>query len=293
MRFLQTAFGREDSIALLLKNSSTSAARQRICRRDWLSRDAAWHYLRRLDDAGHNIYVGVNSILPDRLSRTRRDIATVRHVFLDADDSVPDLLRFLDGRPNLPPPSYVLHSSVARAHLFWRVRDFNVDDVERLQKNLALEAGTDPAATAATQMTRLPGFRNHKYHEPHIVWVDYLDIEHVYTPRDFPSVHRVEAVRREPALVRSLAGVSWWGRLERAGAYLSRVPPAVSGQHGDLHTFQTCCRIVRGFALDDDQALAVLAEWNARCQPPWTERELLQKIRSARRNGREPIGGLL
>ena len=80
---------------------------------------------------------------------------------------------------------------------------------------------------------------------------------------------------------------------ERARAYLSRVPPAVAGHHGDLHTFQTCCRIVRGFALDDDEALAVLAEWNARCQPPWTERELREKIRSARRNGREPIGGLL
>ena len=37
----------------------------------------------------------------------------------------------------------------------------------------------------------------------------------------------------------------------------------------------------------------VLTEWNARCQPPWTERELSEKIRSARRNGREPIGGLL
>jgi hypothetical protein len=26
------------------------------------------------------------------------------------------------------------------------------------------------------------------------------------------------------------------------------------------------------FALDDDQALHVLAEWNARCQPPWSPR---------------------
>jgi hypothetical protein len=37
----------------------------------------------------------------------------------------------------------------------------------------------------------------------------------------------------------------------------------------------------------------VLAGWNGRCDPPWTERELGEKIRSARRNGRERIGGLL
>jgi hypothetical protein len=67
----------------------------------------------------------------------------------------------------------------------------------------------------------------------------------------------------------------------------------VAGHHGDLHTFQTCCRVVRGFALGDDEAFVALAEWNARCQPPWTERELREKIRSARRNGRELIGGLL
>jgi hypothetical protein len=50
---------------------------------------------------------------------------------------------------------------------------------------------------------------------------------------------------------------------------------------------------VRGFALDDGEALALLQEWNRRCEPPWTDRELEQKIVSARRYGREPIGRLL
>lgn len=36
-----------------------------------------------------------------------------------------------------------------------------------------------------------------------------------------------------------------------------------------------------------------LDEWNARCEPPWSERELTDKVRRARRYGREPIGGLL
>jgi hypothetical protein len=50
--------------------------------------------------------------------------------------------------------------------------------------------------------------------------------------------------------------------------------------------------VVRGFALADDDAMSVLREWNARCAPPWSERELLEKVRNARRYGREPFGGL-
>jgi hypothetical protein len=81
--------------------------------------------------------------------------------------------------------------------------------------------------------------------------------------------------------------------IERARRYLSALPPAVSGQHGDVTTFRACCRLVRGFLLSDDDALALLHEWNACCEPPWSERELIDKIRRARRYGREPLGGLL
>jgi hypothetical protein len=75
--------------------------------------------------------------------------------------------------------------------------------------------------------------------------------------------------------------------------YLAAIPPAISGQHGDLRTFQVCCRLTRGFALSDEEAFALLAEWNQRCEPPWSERELRDKLRRSRRYGREPIGGLL
>jgi len=37
----------------------------------------------------------------------------------------------------------------------------------------------------------------------------------------------------------------------------------------------------------------VLQTWNARCEPPWPERQLLEKVQNARRYGREPYGGLL
>jgi hypothetical protein len=65
------------------------------------------------------------------------------------------------------------------------------------------------------------------------------------------------------------------------------------GKLADVTTFRVCCRLVRGFALEDEDALAVLADWNSACVPPWSEEELRAKLKGARRYGREPVGGLL
>jgi hypothetical protein len=84
----------------------------------------------------------------------------VRHVFLDADCDGPAVLSRVGARGDLPSPSYVLHSTPNRVHLFWRVTGFDHQSVERLQKQLASELHTDPAATPVTQNTRLPGSRS-------------------------------------------------------------------------------------------------------------------------------------
>jgi hypothetical protein len=173
--------------------------------------------------------------------------------------------------------------------VLWRVTGFTTEYVERLQKHLARELGTDPAATPCSQTTRIPGYRNHKRLPTHLVTVQYRSTEDRYTPAAFPLAPepstpqpRSITTTRTPVL----------DVLERARRYVARIEPAILGQHGDLHTFRTCCRIVRGFALSDDDAWAVLSEWNQRCEPPWTERELRDKIVRARRYGKEEIGGL-
>ena len=100
------------------------------------------------------------------------------------------------------------------------------------------------------------------------------------------------AVRHAPVALAHLDD-AWVAPLARAYDYLARVPRAIAGQHGDLHTFRVCCRIVRGFALADDDAVAVLRAWNARCEPPWSDAALRAKVRHARQYGREPVGGLI
>jgi len=247
----------------------------------------AWLYamsLRRF-----NVYCSVNAIAPGRRSRTRDAITAIRHVFVDADHDGPTVLARIAERNDLPTPSYVLTSSPGRLHIFWRVSDFDTHRVELLQKQLARELGTDAAATPVSQLTRLPGFHNQKYDTPHLITVAYGDVDRVFAPNDFPVVRETTAACAMPVGCRFRHASS----VERAVRYLERVPAAITGQHGDVHTFRVCCRLVRGFALEDDEALAVLEHWNAQCQPPWSDADLRDKLRRARKYGHEPIGGLL
>ncbi len=69
--------------------------------------------------------------------------------------------------------------------------------------------------------------------------------------------------------------------VERARKYVATMPPAVSQQGGHNATFRVACVLILGFGLDISQALPVLSEWNLACQPPWSERELMHKLKSA------------
>lgn len=85
-----------------------------------------------------------------------------------------------------------------------------------------------------------------------------------------------------------------YGQAEfRASRYMERVEPAVQGSAGDLTTYKAACSLVRGFDLSDESAYQILAEWNQRCSPPWTEASLRSKIASARRSGSGEFGYLL
>lgn len=290
LRFLGTAFVPGDSVAIFLKSYRSCGVAQRVGDITWVQTVRVQRWLRAMNAQMFNVFVSVNAITAGRRSRTRDAIATIRHVFLDADHDGSAVLARVRARSDLPEPSYVLHSSPNHVHIFWRVVGFEQASVERLQKHLARELQTDSAATPVTQNTRLPGFFNHKRAEPYLVTVDYLDVKTRYGPEDFPRPEEPPSWKPFPRpLGTRLDGPAF----ERAKRYLASVPPAIAGQHGDVHTFRVCCRLIRGFALTDDQAITALAEWNLRCQPPWSPEELLDKLRRAARYGREPVGGLL
>jgi hypothetical protein len=287
LTFLQTAFHADDWVAVFLKSYQSGRIAQRVrpVQQIQASRFQAW--LRAENAAGANVYVSVNALVPNQRSRRREAVREIRHVFLDADRPAPEILDAIDAATDLPNPSYLMRSSPGRAHLFWRVSRFTRDTVEALQKHLARKLDTDLAATACTQVTRLPGFVNYKRAMPFLVNIEYGDTNTLYEPADFPKP--LPLPERTSAPMAPTTG----NVIDRARQYVAAIPPAISGQHGDVHTFRVCCRVVRGFALGDDEALAVLRDWNSRCEPPWSDRELVEKLSRARRYGREPIGCLL
>jgi hypothetical protein len=213
-------------------------------------------------------------------------------VFLDADRDGHVVLSAIAGRRDLPAPSCVLHSSPNRLHVLWRVSGFTKAGVEALQKQLAIELGTDKAATSCAQVTRIPGFYNHKYRPAPEITAHYSSPRRELGPDDFPAIVCTERAARV-AIDAASNGRQRHDAREQACRYLAAIPPAVEGGHGDAQTFRVCCRLVRGFALSDNDAFELLLQWNRTCSPPWSDRELRRKLQGARKYGREPIGGLL
>lgn len=71
---------------------------------------------------------------------------------------------------------------------------------------------------------------------------------------------------------------------DRAAKYLAKMEPSVSGQSGHNRAFQAACTLVMGFGLSEDEAYSLLArDFNPRCSPSWSERELRHKVASANR----------
>ena len=70
--------------------------------------------------------------------------------------------------------------------------------------------------------------------------------------------------------------------IRRASAYLARMPAAISGQGGHSQTYAAATALVHGFELDPVDAMRLLqTEYNPRCEPPWSEKELRHKVDDA------------
>ena len=109
-------------------------------------------------------------------------------------------------------------------------------------------------------------------------------ITHAVRPTALPDALYERLVRRVPA-VRTPApsADAPSDLLRRARAYVATIPPGISGSGGHDQTF-AAARALAGWidrGLSQADAWSLLVEYNARCQPPWSERELEHKWKSA------------
>jgi hypothetical protein len=73
----------------------------------------------------------------------------------------------------------------------------------------------------------------------------------------------------------------------RCRAYLKKVGPAVSGEHGHDRTFMAARLIWADFAIDEAEGYPLLQEFNQTCGPPWDEKDLRRKWNEAVAKGGE------
>lgn len=120
---------------------------------------------------------------------------------------------------------------------------------------------------------------------------DPLDVENVLVAASVVNDVTVDDERGGPSGSGAVAPTSI---NERASRYLAKMPEAISGSGGHTTTFKAALVLVRGFGLAAEDAVDMLMqEYNPRCDPPWTEKELRHKVEDAAKLHDPPVGYLL
>lgn len=161
--YILDSFKPSDRIAVLLRNRSTGEVVQRIASAEKIAGRDFQEWLTDRNQAGFDIYIGMNTLKDGAYSRTKRDIHEIRHVYLDLDYRGSEALKAIHNSDEVPKPNFVLDTSPGKHQIVWKVEGFTSQEAEDLQQRMAHEFGADVAATDASRVLRLPGFANRKY----------------------------------------------------------------------------------------------------------------------------------
>jgi hypothetical protein len=163
-------FQASDRIAVLVRSRRTGETIQRITTAKSAASEDFQKWLRH-KNVSSDVYIGMNALRPDAQSRTKEDIETIRHLYLDIDRKGALALETIGKSGLVPRPNYILETSPDKYHVVWKVEGIAQDQAEALQRAMVREFGGDPAATDSTRVLRLPNFVNRKYETEHLVKV--------------------------------------------------------------------------------------------------------------------------
>lgn len=249
-----------------------------------------------------NILIDVDASRPADTNATAEEKASA----LDLADEIRD---FLASEFEFPEPAS--GDSGNGGHLTYRTALPNDESTKDLIRRFLValakkfdtaRAGVDRSVYNASRITKLPGTvvrkGPHSDERPHRV------ARILHAPAELMPVTREQL----EAVVAALGG---WDDVkteptngtvrkatcaadveERARAYARKIDPAISGQGGHDKTFYAACKVGPGFGLPRDLAIRILAEeYNPRCEPPWSQKDLERKVDEAYK--KEPHRGFL
>jgi hypothetical protein len=168
--YLGAAFEPSDRLAILVRNRRRGETVQRIATAGRIVEPSFLEWLHfKNEREGFDVYVGMNPLKPAARTRTKEDILSIRHLYVDLDHDGPKSLAAITQSNLVPRPNYILSTSPDKFHAIWRVQEVAHDQAEALLRAMARKFGGDPAATDSTRILRVPGFGNRKYDEEFVV----------------------------------------------------------------------------------------------------------------------------
>lgn len=183
--YIRWLFEPSDRLAVLVRNRERGETAQRIAPAGKITEDSFQQWLRfKNEKQSSDIYVGMNPLKPEARARTKEDILSIRHLYLDMDHDAERSLAAIEQSSFVPQPNAVIATSPDKFQLVWRVEGFQQEQAELVLRAMARKFGGDPAATDSTRVLRLPGFVNRKYDADFTVTAE-IRTEQRYTPHDF------------------------------------------------------------------------------------------------------------
>lgn len=193
--YVRESFQPTDWLAVLVLNRETGETIHRMSSAQSIAGPDFQAWLRHKNAQGSDIYLSLNTFNDRTQNRTKTELKTVRHVYLDLDEDGPRKLAAIRNDSAVPTPNYVLNTSPGKYQVIWRIEGIGREDAEELLRSLTQRFGGDPAATDSTRVFRLPGFGNKKNGQDFQVTITHeAPARTVYHASDF----RVQSPSLEP-----------------------------------------------------------------------------------------------
>jgi len=186
-RYIEAHYDPTDRLAVVLINRETGAIKHEFGSAEFLASPRYQAHLRAANAHGSDVYLTVNALKPDATRRTKADVETIRHLYLDIDEGGAAALDKVLLDPDMPKPHSVLETSPGKYQVLWQVENFSAQHAETVTRGLARTFDADAGVWDSARVLRLPGFRNHKYETPHyVVEIPSSPPPYRLRPLDFP-----------------------------------------------------------------------------------------------------------
>jgi len=187
--------------------------------------------------------------------------------------------KFRDLATKLPPTPMMMRSSPGKGHLYYRIGNgITIPTRIRIGGVLVDCRGENACCMAAPSIHPETGLPYERIGS----WC--IDEVPVFDPAWIAEIAESEPTLRSQGGARESlvsAEEDLLRRIARARSYIARVEPAVSGSGGHAKTMYVAGCLIQKFGLSIAEAWPLMLEYNDRCEPPWSIRELQHKLHDA------------